>query len=529
MRLAPAAAGPDMSGLWSGAGRRTAEAGKHTRRCALNDKFGASGVPASRLREGLAGAPLSGQDPNPRPADVPEGNGGHGSTRDQDSSTLRRADARHFTQHDTLGGGRPVVIHARGRVFALSPEAEDAGLRADMPLGQAYAICPHAESLPYDEDLYRAAQERVLDICAAHVSVIEPAFPHELFLDLAGTGEPAQVMAEIAEAIEADAGFTCRAGAASSKLAARVAALEARCRSLDFARDKHAGPTGSEGNGGRRHARPTDSRGSQDRAEASRRPDLSAVAETSRPIVVSKGSEAEFLAPLPLSRLWLLDKDTVEHLKALGITTIGLLQQIPVGQLTQRFGRMGRRLSELAHGVDRSPVRACYPPPVIETRGSLAGGAQDLATVEAGLRRLSRKAAAQLRSRDQGCRRLGLEVETDGGGSTSQWLRTSTAIAGEGEMLRAAERLLKRVLERNGRANLAAPITALTLRAADLQRCAGVQLDLLGEREQETRQRERLNDAIASAHKRFGARSVRWAREVEVPRRERMLACLRDL
>ena len=485
----------------------------------------------------------------------------------------------------------PVIIHLRGRVFALCPEAEEAGLCAGMPLGQAYAICPRAESLPYDEDLYRAAQRRVLDICAAYVSRIEPFCLHETFLDLAGAGDPAQVLAEIAEAVETQAGFTYRAGAGSSKLVARAAALEAPVGRACLRPPQSVGAHGRaplrgqdgqprpqdtpEGSGGDGHPRPTDTpegnggakrgcctiRLAKPRFFASRLAPTAAKAMAGRRaqrcalndisvddeacpdqlcdslrqprstglslVIVPGGQEAQFLAPLPLSRLWLLDKDMIEHLEALGLTTIGLLQQTPASRLGERFGRLGRRLHELAHGVDRSPVRACYPPPVVEARLSLAEGALDMTVIEDGLRRLARKVAGQLRSREQGCRRVGLEAETDDGRSVSRSLRLSATITGEHELFRAAKRLLGRILEPSvARAKPLAPITAVMLRAADLQRCAGVQLDLLGEREQEGRRRERLTDVVASAQKRFGARSVRWAREVELPRRERMLACL---
>jgi DNA polymerase-4 len=416
---------------------------------------------------------------------------------------------------------RPVIIHARGRIMALSPEAEEAGLSQGMSLGQAYAICPHAEPLPYDEDLYQAAQRRVLDICAAYVSAVEPFCLHEIFLGLAGAGEPAKVMTEIANAVQTQAGFTCQAGAGSSKLVARIAALCSVGRAFPRPPSEdglaltpvegNPRTTGSprEGNGGDGNPRPTET-------------------------IVPKGQEAQFLAPLPLSRLWLLDENTIGHLEALGITTIGSLQQTPTGHLIERFGSLGRRLSELAFGVDRCPVRSCYPPPVIAARLSLAGGVEDMTAIEAGLHRLAREVAGQLRSREQCCRRIGLEMETDDGGSNSQWLRASIAIISEGEVFRAAERLLGRVLALAlGRAKLKASITALTLRAADLQRCAGAQLDLLGEREQlalrrvaEESRRERLTEVVGSVQQRFGARSVRWAREVEVPRRERMLACL---
>jgi DNA polymerase-4 len=401
--------------------------------------------------------------------------------------------------------GRPVIIQARGRVFALSPEAEEAGLSRGMSMGQAYAICPQADPLPYDEDLYRTAQKRVLDICATYISVIEPLSMHEVFLDLAGAGDPARVMVEIAEAVMSQVGFTCQAGAASSKLVARIAAL--KCE---------PGPI-------KQQSRPGAQGGTQLR-EKSR---SAAGAPPWSPVVVPKGREAPFIAPLPLSQLWPLDEEIVEHLEALGITTIGLLQQIPAGHLAQRFGRLGVRLGEFARGIDRSPVRACYPPQEIEVRLTFADDMGDMTAVEAGLRRLAKEVADRLRSHGRSCRRIGLKLETDGGGSISQWLKSSRPLISAAEVSRAAERLLARALEPAlARAKPMAPITSLALCAADVQRCAGVQLDLLGEREQERRRRERLTTVVDSAHQRFGAHSVRWAREIETPRRERMLALL---
>jgi len=464
--------------------------------------------------------------------------------------------------------GRPIIIHARGRVKAVSAEAQQAGLSVDMPLGRAYAICPDAESLPWDDDLYRAAQRRALDVCAAYVLAIEPFSMNEVFLDLGKADTPSPIMAEIAEAVGTQAAFTCRAGAGSSKLVARIVALQGNPENVGRACPSAAlrtspGPpppledsrlraypepcgasrrSGAPTFRGQRRAKPHPEMGARslDRARESR------LQEKPRPLVfvVPRGHEGRFLTPLPLSRLWLLDENTIEHLQALGITTIGLLQQTPPGQLIERFGRMGRRLGELAVGVDRSPVRSAYPPPMIEARLSFSEGAEDMTVIEAGLRRLARKVAEQLRNRGQGaalpqsgaqirgarsCRRLGLEVESDDGGSTSYWLRASIAMVTEDEIFRAAARLLERALGlAAGRAQLKAPIAALALHAADLRHCAGVQLDLLGdkEREEQERRRERVTEVVASAQKRFGARTVRWAREVETPRRERMLACL---
>ena len=142
-----------------------------------------------------------------------------------------------------------------------------------------------------------------------------------------------------------------------------------------------------------------------------------------------------------------------------------------------------------------------------------------MTVLQAGLRRLSAEVAAQLRYRGEACRRVGLEIEADDGRSASQWLRPNLPVASEGQIFLAAERLLRR-------ARFTAPIAELTLRATDLQRCAGMQLELLETHKQSGGRQERLAEVLASAQERFGSQGVRWAREIDVPRRERMLACV---
>ncbi len=363
--------------------------------------------------------------------------------------------------------GCPLAIHARGRVSALSPEAEEAGLRPGMTMGHACLVCPGVRLLPYDHDLYQAAQERVLALCADYVPAIEPVSLHELFLDLDAHPHPAPILSGPTSPLQGEelSGFTCHVGAGSSKLVARIAALE--------------------------------------------QPGT----------VVEVGKEARFLAPLPVSRLWVLDEGTVEHLQALGIHTIGLLQQTPLTHLTDRFGPLGRRLSEFACGVHRSPVKALYPPAIIEARLLPAAGVEAATVLEIALRRLAAQVAAQLRERGEQCRRVGLEVEAEDGRASSRWLQLTLPAAAAKQVFLAAQRLLKRI-------SLTAPVTGLTLRAAGLERCPAAQLELFEASEKEGRARERLAEALSHVQERFGAQGVRRAGEIEVPRREQMLACL---
>src|SRR5260370_16230954 len=65
-------------------------------------------------------------------------------------------------------------------------------------------------------------------------------------------------------------------------------------------------------------------------------------------VVVRPGTEADFLAPLPVSRLWGVGPVTAEGLEAMGVTTIGQLAAVPVAYLEARFWSRGRGLPALS-------------------------------------------------------------------------------------------------------------------------------------------------------------------------------------
>ena len=68
-----------------------------------------------------------------------------------------------------------------------------------------------------------------------------------------------------------------------------------------------------------------------------------------------------FLASLPIGRIPGVGKVTESRLKEIGATTVGRLQCIDQSLLEARFGRHGRRLYDLARGIDHNPVVANRP------------------------------------------------------------------------------------------------------------------------------------------------------------------------
>ncbi len=358
--------------------------------------------------------------------------------------------------------GRPVALHDGGRLSALSPQAEAAGLKQEMTLGQAAVICPEAVLLPYYQDLYQAAQEQVLRICADYSPAIEPVSLRGIFLEMPKAGPPEETLAGIARAVTSCLSFTSRTGGGAGKLVARIAALE--------------------------------------------RPGT----------VVAAGDEPRFLAPLPISRLWMADERTRLRLEALGLSTIGLLQRIPESALAAHFGPLSKQLKEWALGIDRSPVRALYPPAAAAARLAFAGGVADWISLSEALENLSAQVCSQLQRSGRVGSRLALEVETEEGSRVHE-CELHRPLGKTEELFLAAQRLL-------AREPLREPVTGLRLEISRLERCRGEQVSLWEHREE--RRRERLIPALAAIRRRFGSEAAGWAHEIEPSRRERMLSCL---
>ena len=67
-------------------------------------------------------------------------------------------------------------------------------------------------------------------------------------------------------------------------------------------------------------------------------------------------TEAAFLAPLPISRLWGVGPSTATALRDFGVATIGDLATMDRTALVRRFGKHGASLVDRAHGIDADPV-----------------------------------------------------------------------------------------------------------------------------------------------------------------------------
>jgi DNA polymerase IV len=175
--------------------------------------------------------------------------------------------------------GRPVVVGGtsdRSVVSAASYEARKYGIHSAMPMVRARQLCPGAVFLPVRMGRYREISERIMAIFERFTPLVEPISLDEAFLDVTGSsslfGSGVEIAIAIKRLIKEETGLTGSAGVATSKLLAKIAS--------DL-----------------------------------RKPDGLTVVEP--------GREGEFLAPLPIGKLWGVGKTTLQELALLGVSTIG--------------------------------------------------------------------------------------------------------------------------------------------------------------------------------------------------------------
>jgi DNA polymerase IV len=212
--------------------------------------------------------------------------------------------------------GTPVIVGAdprqgrgRGVVATASYEARRFGVKSAMPISQAWRACPHGTYLPPDMDKYARVSGEVMEVLRRFTDVVEPISIDEAFLDVTGSrrafGSGERIGLALKAAIAAELGLTASVGVAAVKMVAKVAS--------DL-----------------------------------RKPDGF--------VVVPPGTEAAFLAPLPVRRLWGVGPKVEEQLLRLGVHTIGQLAALDPARLEHRLGTHGHDLLVLAGGQDERPV-----------------------------------------------------------------------------------------------------------------------------------------------------------------------------
>ncbi len=210
--------------------------------------------------------------------------------------------------------GKPVIVGGLGRrgvVSTASYEARRFGVHSAQPTAVARRLCPDGIYVRGRMQVYAFESRRIRALFEELTPLVEPLSLDEAFLDvtdsraLFGTGE--EIARRLRAAVFETTGLRVSVGVAASKFVAKVAS--------DL-----------------------------------RKPDAL--------VVVPPGTEAAFLAPLPVARLWGAGRRTQERFTEAGLFTIGDLQGRSLEQLVRLVGTSaGEHYHRLCQGLDSRPVQ----------------------------------------------------------------------------------------------------------------------------------------------------------------------------
>jgi DNA polymerase IV len=254
--------------------------------------------------------------------------------------------------------GKPVIVGSdpkdgkgRGIVATCSYEARKFGVHSAQPISKAWRLCPHGIYIRPDMEKYERVSRGIIDIFSDFTDMLEQVSIDEAFLDVTASeklfGAGPEIARKIKDRIQRELQLTASVGVAANKFVAKVAS--------DLKK-----PDGL--------------------------------------VVVESGHEREFLAPLPIARLWGVGPKTEAHLKTLGLERIGQIADLRPDHLAASLGKSGSHLWQLARGIDDRPVLSEEGCKSIGHEITFEHDMGDLALLEANLLSLSEKVAQRLRA-----------------------------------------------------------------------------------------------------------------------------------
>ena len=202
--------------------------------------------------------------------------------------------------------GVPLAVSGSSRravVLTASYEARPFGVRSAMPLYRALELCPQLVVVPPNFAAYRESSDRVFAIFEEGGRAVEGLSLDEAFVDALtdDLGAAVAFAKRVRERVRAEVGLTVSAGVATVKMVAKIA------------------------------------------SDANKPDGLT---------VVPPGTEAAYLAPMPVGRLWGIGPKTQPRLERHGIRTIGDVAALGDAALYELFGRAGTFYRDLARGID---------------------------------------------------------------------------------------------------------------------------------------------------------------------------------
>ena len=356
--------------------------------------------------------------------------------------------------------GKPVIVGGtsnRGVVSAASYEARKFGVRSAMPIFEAKRRCPHGIFIPVRMGRYQEVSRQVMHILERYSPVIEQVSIDEAYMEVSGLerlfGSPVELATRMKQEVKERTALTCSVGIAPNKFLAKIAS--------EF-----------------------------------RKPDG---------LTVISPCEAEpFAASLPIEKIPGVGKKTVDRLKAMGVSRLGHVGDLPEQVLSRAVGKFGRTLLAFARGEDDSPVVPYSDAKSISNEETLEENSDDPRILRKELLSLAENVGRRLRESGLAGSTVTLKLKRADFVLITRSLSLSKPTNSTNTLYKAGLRLLDEV-ELSGKFRLIGIGASKLVRTAEGQE----QLELFDEESKKASSWKSVEKAMDNIKKRFGKDAIK--------------------
>ncbi len=263
--------------------------------------------------------------------------------------------------------GKPVIVaghSSRSVVSAASYEARRFGIHSAMPVFQALQRCPDLIIQPGSREKYAGDSRKIMAILGQFSPLVEPVSIDEAFLDITGCekllGTPEQVAVKIKETIFRQLSLTCSIGGAPVRFMAKIAS--------DM--QKPDGLT-----------------------------------------IIHQAEMQKVIDLLPISKVPGVGTRAMKQMEVLNIETLGDVKKFDSRLLEHKFGKFGQRLSQLARGIDLTPVEPESIRKSISAEVTLSKDIFDSTEVKPLILAQAQRVGRQLRAKNKVCRKVNIKLK----------------------------------------------------------------------------------------------------------------------
>ncbi len=349
---------------------------------------------------------------------------------------------------------KPVIISGNSKrsvVATASYEARKFGIGSAMPVFKAKQLCDHLEIVPGNRKKYQTESKKIMKIISHFSPLLEQVSIDEAYIDITGCerlfGSFKDIALLIKKEIYSQLSLTCSIGMATIKFLSKIAS--------DM--NKPDGLT-----------------------------------------IIEQSQVKAFIFSLPIQKVPGIGKNSMKNMQLLQIKTLGDIKKYSLPVLTQKFGKMGKRLLELSNGIDQSRVETNYIRKSISSEITLLKDITDFKTVKKIILERSQIVGKTLRKKDLVCENVFIKLKFSDFSQITRSRKLNLSICSSSAIFNEALFLYKKVKLKKKIRLIGVGVTSLK------DKHFPVQMQLIQDSENHNKQWESVDFAVDSISEKFG-------------------------